>query len=197
VAFARIEKDPSGEGYQALVLEGSSFFITADVFRTLRLSLGQELSEEEFQRLRTAQLQRNCRSQALAYLARREHTALELTQKLQIKGFDRTIITPVLEKLAEEDLLSEYRYALLAIEHRQRKNPEGRALLSQRLASKGVNRQDAQRALDELFCEELAAEYARKAYQLALAKGGTEKARLLMGKRGFSSYEIHLALEQE
>jgi len=197
VAFARIEKDPSGEGYQALVLEGSSFSITADVFRTLRLSLGQELSEEEFQRLRTAQLQRNCRSQALAYLARREHTALELTQKLQIKGFDRTIITPVLEKLAEEDLLSEYRYALLAIEHRQRKNPEGRALLSQRLASKGVNRQDAQRALDELFCEELAAEYARKAYQLALAKGGTEKARLLMGKRGFSSYEIHLALEQE
>lgn len=197
MAFARIEKDPSGEGYQALLLEGSSFSITADVFRAMRLSLGKELSAEEFQRLRTAQLERNCRSQALAYLARREHTALELTQKLQVKGFDRTIISPVLEKLAEEDLLSEYRYALLAIEHRQRKNPEGRALLSQRLASKGVNRKDAQRALDELFCEELAAEYARKAYQLALAKGGTEKARLLMGKRGFSSYEIHLALEQE
>jgi len=131
--------------------------------------------------LRTAQLERNCRSQALVYLARREHTSLELTQKLQVKGFDRSVITPVLEKLSEEDLLSEYRYALLAIEHRQRKNPEGRALLSQRLASKG----------------ELATEYAQRAYQLALAKGGTEKARLLMGKRGFSSYEIRLALEQE
>jgi regulatory protein len=197
VAFARIEKDPSGEGYQALLLEGSSFIITSDVFRSLHLSLGQELSEEEYQMLRTAQLERNCRSQALVYLARREHTSLELTQKLQVKGFDRSVITPVLEKLSEEDLLSEYRYALLAIEHRQRKNPEGRALLSQRLASKGVNRQDAQRALDELFSEELATEYAQRAYQLALAKGGTEKARLLMGKRGFSSYEIRLALEQE
>jgi regulatory protein len=197
VAFARIEKNPSGEGYQALLLEGSSFSITADVFRSLRLSLGQELSEEQYQRLRTAQMERNCRSQALAYLARREHTAYELTQKLQVKGFDRTIITPVLEKLAEEDLLSEYRYALLTIEHRQRKNPEGRALLAQRLASKGVNRQDAQRALDELFNEELATEYAQRAYQLALAKGGKENARLLMSKRGFSSYEIRLALEQE
>jgi regulatory protein len=197
VAFARIEKDPSGEGYQALLLEGSSFSITADVFRTLKLSLGQELSEDQYQRLRTAQLERNCRSQALVYLARREHTSLELLQKLSAKGYDRSVINPVLEKLAEEDLLSEYRYALLTIEHRQRKNPEGRALLSQRLAAKGVNRQDAQRALEELFSEGLAAEYAQRAYQLALAKGGTEKARLLMGKKGFSSYEIRLALEQE
>lgn len=197
MAFARIEKDPSGEGYQALLLEGSSFSITADVFRTLKLSLGQELSEDQYQRLRTAQLERNCRSQALVYLARREHTSLELLQKLSAKGYDRSVINPVLETLAEEDLLSEYRYALLTIEHRQRKNPEGRALLSQRLASKGVNRQDAQRALDELFSEELTTEYAQKAYQLALAKGGREKARLLMSKKGFSSYEIRLALEQE
>ena len=195
MAFARIEGEIPGQGYQVLVHEGFPFFITADVFRLRHLSVGQELTEAECNELKNAQARRNCRAQAMAYLARREHTALELTRKLTQKGYELHIIKPTLEQLASDNLLNEYRYALLAIEHRQKKSPEGRVLMAQRLGEKGVNREDAQRALDELYGEEAIVEYVQKAYSQAIRKVGEDKARYLLQKKGFSSNEIRLGLE--
>ncbi len=195
MAFARIEQEPSGEGFRVLLSEGSSFSITADVFLFGHHFVGQELDEVQCSVLQQMQERHNCRSQALSYLAVREHTKLELLQKLKNKGFGKAVITPVLETLEEQNLVSEYRYALLLIEHRQKKNPEGRAFLAQRLAAKGVNRQDAERALDELFTEQSIVEYVQKAYEQAIRKAGEEKARFLLQKKGFSSYEIRLGLE--
>ena len=195
MAFARIEGEIPGQGYQVSVHEGFPFYITADVFRSLHLSVGQELTEAECLELKEVQARRNCRSQAMAYLARREHTRLELTQKLTQKGYEPDIIRATLDQLAEENLLSEYRYALLAIEQRQRKSPEGRILMAQRLAAKGVNREDANRALDELYNEEAIADYVQRAYTQAEKKVGADKVRLQLQKKGFSSYEIRLGLE--
>lgn len=195
MAFARIEGEIPGQGYQVLVHEGFPFFITADVFRAQHLSVGQELTEEQCSELKAFQQKRNCYSQAMVYLARREHTALELTQKLVQKGYELQIIKPTLEQLAEENLLSEYRYALLTIEHRQKKSPEGRVLMAQRLAAKGVTREDAQRALDELYDEESIVEYVQKAYLQVVKKVGEDKVRYHLQKKGFSSYEIRLGLE--
>lgn len=195
MAFARIEGEIPGQGYQVSVHEGFPFYITADVFRSLHLSVGQNLTEAEYLELKEVQARRNCRSQAMAYLARREHTGLELTQKLTQKGYETGIIRTTLDQLAEENLLSEYRYALLTIEQRQRKSPEGRILMAQRLAAKGVNREDANRALDELYNEEEIAEYVQRAYTQAEQKVGADKVRMQLQKKGFSSYEIRLGLE--
>ncbi len=195
MAFARIEGEIPGQGYQVLVHEGFPFFITADVFRLRRLSVGQELSEDECNELKDAQARRNCHTQAMAYLARREHTALELTRKLTQKGYESDTIKITLDQLAGENLLSEYRYAILTIEQRQRKSPEGRILMAQRLASKGVNREDANRALDELYNEEAIVEYVQRASTQAEKKVGQDKVRLQLQKKGFSSYEIRLGLE--
>lgn len=195
MAFARIEGEIPGQGYQVLVQEGFPFFITADVFRSQHLSVGQELTQEQCSDLREFQQKRNCYSQAMVYLARREHTALELTQKLMHKGYESQTIRPTLEQLSDENLLSEYRYALLLIGQRQKKSPEGRILMAQRLASKGVNREDAQRALDELYQEEATIAYVQKAYAQVVKKVGEDKARYHLQKRGFSSYEIRLGLE--
>ncbi|MCK9348975.1 MAG: recombination regulator RecX [Sphaerochaeta sp.] len=134
--------------------------------------------------------------QAMTYLARREHTAFELKIKLQKKSFSSRCIQNVLDVLKEENLLSEVRYALQFIESRQRKNPEGRALMSQRLAAKGVDREAAERALDELYTEEQIIDYVERAYALALRKVGEEKARMMLSKKGFSSYEVRLGLER-
>nr|WP_321265276.1 regulatory protein RecX [uncultured Sphaerochaeta sp.] len=134
--------------------------------------------------------------QAMTYLARREHTAFELKIKLQKKSFSSRCIQNVLDILKEENLLSEVRYALQFIESRQRKNPEGRALMAQRLAAKGVDREAAQRALDELYSEEQIIDYVERAYALALQKVGEDKARMVLSKKGFSSYEVRLGLER-
>lgn len=53
------------------------------------------------------------RAKALELLARREHSRLELRQKLIRRGYPAEGIDPVLEQLIEERLLDENRYAEL------------------------------------------------------------------------------------
>lgn len=59
------------------------------------------------------------REQAMNYLARREHSRQELLQKLRQKGHETEVIIPVLEKLAEENLQSDARFAENFIQARQ------------------------------------------------------------------------------
>ena len=193
--FATIKRESSKEGYFALPREGSPFFISRELFLSQHLVEGQELSEKEFLELREKQQGLACRDKALAYLARREHTAFELRLKLQGKGFSAEQISWALEYLKDNNYLSELRYARSLIESRQRKNPEGRAMLSRRLAGKGVNRNDAEQALDELFSEVQTSEYVMKAYAMVSKTVEPDLVLMKLQKKGFSRYEIKRALE--
>ena len=51
------------------------------------------------------------RAKAMELLARREHSRLELRQKLLQRGYSPELIDPVLDRLIEERLLDEGRYA--------------------------------------------------------------------------------------
>ncbi len=50
-------------------------------------------------------------NRALRLLTRREHSVLELRQKLQRKGYEAEQVDPVLERLVAEGLLNEHRFA--------------------------------------------------------------------------------------
>lgn len=54
-------------------------------------------------------------------LARREHSFCELTNKLVRKGHEQGIVTPVLERLVEDSLLSDWRFAENYLMFRSRK----------------------------------------------------------------------------
>ncbi len=194
--FATIERKASGEGYYILQEGLSPFFISEQLFLAKDLPLGQPIDETVANSLKDEQLMLNCREQALQYLARREHTELELRQKLLKKGYSQIHITPTLETLVQQNLLSEYRYAQSFILSRQRKNPEGKTLLRQRLLAKGVNRNDTEKALDEAFTEELLVEAVSKAYAVALRKYGEDLARQKLLGRGFTQSDIRFAFER-
>ena len=194
--FATIERKASGEGYFILQEGLSPFFISERLFISKDLPLGQPISEEVANSLRDEQLLLNCREQALQYLSRREHTAFELKQKLLKKNYSQDHIDLTLEALARQNLLSEYRYAHSFILSRQRKNPEGKMLLRQRLLAKGVNREDTERALEEAFTEELLIEAVSKAYSVALRKFGADVAKQKLLNRGFTQSELRFAFER-
>jgi regulatory protein len=194
--FATIERKASGEGYCILQEGLSPFFISARLFLSKNLSLSQPISEEMADSLRDEQLLLNCREQALQYLARREHTSLELKQKLLKKNYSHNQIVPTLESLIQQNLLSEFRYAQSFILSRQRKNPEGKSLLRQRLLAKGVNREDAERALEEAFSEELLVEAVSKAYAVAIRTYEPDLAMQKLLSRGFTRSDIRFALER-
>ncbi len=194
--FATIERKASGEGYVILQEGLSPFFISSKLFLSKNLPLHQPVEEELIQTLKDEQLLLDCRNQALAYLARREHTAFELKQKLLKKNYTHQHIDPTLETLAQQNLLSEYRFAQNFILNRQRKNPEGKILLRQRLLAKGVNREDAERALEEAFTDELLIEAVIKAYEVAIRKFDPELAKQKLLKRGFTSSDLRFAFER-
>jgi regulatory protein len=194
--FATIERKASGEGYFILQEGLSPFFISARLFLSKNLPLSQPITEEMANSLRDEQLILNCREQALQYLARREHTSLELKQKLLKKNYSKNHINSTLENLISQNLLSEYRFAQSFILSRQRKNPEGKILLRQRLLAKGVNLEDAERTLEEAFTEELLIEAVRKAYGVAIRKYEPELAKQKLLSRGFSRSDLRFAFER-
>ena len=178
MAFARIEREAPRQGYEISCTGAFPFLLSRDLFIQEGLHLGQELSEAEYHRLRELQSRHACKAQALVYLAMREHTRFELVQKLTKKHYTQDDIDPVLSDLEDEQLLSELRYARLFIEQRLKRKSEGRAMMARRLAEKRVNRDDAQRALDEFYTEELTSAYVQ-AYRDTIVKesGGAHPLR--------------------
>ena len=196
MVWATIERGASGEGYFAVPKEGSSFFISKEQFLNLRLSVKQELSEEEFNSLYNKVLGSRCRDKALEYLARREHSKGELEVKLLNKGFSKELIGPQLDQLEGANLLSDYRFAQNYIASRLRKSPEGAKMLIMRLLQKGVSREMAQTVIQNSYNSEEALELA---LERAIRRVGKEREDLLkeLQKRGFSYYEITTFLDEK
>lgn len=196
MAFARIEREAPPKGFEISWPGAFPFLLSRDLFLQEGFFVGQEFTEAQFYELKGLQRRHECKAQALRYLAMREHTRFELVQKLKRKGFESSEFSVVLDELSDENLLSEYRYARLFVEQRLRKRGEGRALMAQRLGAKRVNRTDALRVLDEFYREELVHGYVQKAYEEIVATVGEELSRAHLQKRGFSSSEIRLALDE-
>jgi regulatory protein len=74
---------------------------------------------------------------ALNYLARRDHSLLELRQKLQQKDFDANDIDAAVQKLCQSNLQSDYRFAENYTKSRRRKG-YGPQRISLELKEKGI-----------------------------------------------------------
>jgi regulatory protein len=198
LAYATIKRGSSKDGYFAVPLEGSSFFISFTQAAQLGLRDSQELSEDEFCVLRDKMLGSRCRLKAMDYLARREHGRRELALKLQQKDFPTDIIHEQLDRLEAERLLSDERFATQFVISRQRKNPEGQSVLVMRLMQKGIDRMLAEKVVTEWFCDEAAVMDAiRRAIKRSVRKSGTDKIRLSseLRKKGFSTSEVQQFFE--
>lgn len=199
MAYATIERGASQNGYFAVPVEGSSFFISNQQFSQLGLSHKQSLSEAEFLSLRSKLIGVRCRQKALDYLATREHCRQELVLKLLLKDFPRDVIDEQLSRLEEERFLSDQRYAEQFVISRQRKNPEGSSLLKMRLVQKGVSRDIAEAACSEWFSNPEASKDAlERAAERILRKRGVDREKLTANllQKGFSYSAVSLFLDE-
>ena len=104
------------------------------------------------------------RETALALLARRAHTRLELRRKLLRRGFSRESVETCLDHLAERGWLDDAGTAAALAAARAR-GGLGRGRIASELAAKGVSRADAEAALAALDAGDEA-----RALRLALEK---------------------------
>ncbi len=198
MAYATIQRGASKDGYFAVPAEGSSFFISQMQAVQFGVRENQELTESEFYQLRTQVLSQRCRIKAMDYLARREHGRRELELKLQQKNFPQEIIKTQLDDLAAQNLLSDERFAEQYIVSRQRKNPEGPAVLIMRLQQRGIDRSVAETVVQQWFSDEEAAQRAiENAAQRLGRKYADDTFKLTheLRRKGFSSAAIRAYLE--
>ena len=200
MAYATIQRGASKDGYVAVPIDGSSFYITLSQAAQLRVYEGLELSEQEFESLRAKVLTARCRLKAMDYLARREHGRKELEVKLRQKEFPPEVIAEQLDRLEAERLLDDYRFATQFISARQRRSPEGPQVLSMRLVQRGVDRSLADRAVAAWFAEEDASHDAiQRAAEKLLRRCSSDRLRLHaeLRKKGFSSLDIQRYFEEQ
>lgn len=127
------------------------------------------------------------RDRALAYLARREHTPLELARKLQHAGYVEDEIRTTLDELSERGWLSSQRFAENYVTQKQAKY--GSQKMAYELRQKGVDESIVQQILTETKETELkrAIEVWRRKYNSPPSNNFemAKQIRFLQG-RGFT-----------
>ncbi|NWG39023.1 MAG: recombination regulator RecX [Hydrogenophilaceae bacterium] len=138
------------------------------------------------------------RDRAMAYLARRDHTPLELARKLQHAGYEEDDIQTVLDELSQRGWLSSHRFAENYVT--QKLERFGGQKLAYELRQKGVEESVVQQVLEETKDTEL--ERAREVWRKKFGKPPAdqkEKARQIrfLQSRGFSAETISRAMHRD
>ncbi len=140
------------------------------------------------------------RNTALALLARRAHTRLEIRRKLIRRAFPESAVDACLDALAERGLLDDAGTAAALASSRARSG-RGRSRIASELAAKGVSRTDADAALaaldpaDEARSLRLALEKRARALPAALTPQARSKKLFdHLVRRGFAPSAVLEAL---
>ena len=131
-----------------------------------------------------------CYSAAMKMLMRREHSKLELFQKLQVKGFNVCIINDSISKLVKQNYQSDERFAedFILMRFNQGKGP---VRIVSELKMRGINTFN----LSAFDWFELAKEIRQKKFgnQLPLDYKEIAKQKRFLQSRGFNIDQINQA----
>lgn len=184
-------------GYRVVLEDGSSFFVSTGRFKELALSEGDRLDREEVAELAALSYRSHfdlAREKALELLARREHTAFQLDQKLYKRDFPREVIADLLAQLKERNELNERRYAEEWLRVRMRRNPLGPAKARATLLDHGVPESIIREVLEAYETEhpDCWLEAAERAVRKMPDRGriSREKAIQRLMRRGFSGAQL-------
>lgn len=126
---------------------------------------------------------------AMDLLARREHSRVELERKLRLRGVSAELMTPALDRLAEQGLLSDTRFLQGFVASRAR-GGHGPVRIREELAQRGLPRESIEQALraaDVDWAEQLRELWQRKfAGQLPVDARERAKQGRFLAYRGYS-----------
>ena len=134
------------------------------------------------------------RTAALRCLARREYCVKELVNKLAAKGFERDVAADIVEKLAEQNLVNDGRFARALMRVRAARG-YGPFRLEYELRRRGVDQElisDCMDQLDENWKERLEQLVSKKYGGRPIESGNDWMKRVnFLRNRGFEAELIH------
>ncbi|MCW8899805.1 MAG: recombination regulator RecX [Gammaproteobacteria bacterium] len=143
---------------------------------------------------------RSIREAAMDYLSRREHATHELFQKLLAKGYESDDVSAALERLADQDLLSDSRFTEAFINQRINRG-SGPLKIRAELRQKGISDAMIGAFLNErdVIWQEAALAVRAKKYGSKEPSDLKERARQtrFLQSRGFSSEQTRYAMRED
>ena len=160
-----------------------------------RLRVGQELSSDEIEALKSQDTVEKAKDSAYRLISLRPRSTAEIQRSLSKKGYDPEVIEQVVNRLNELNYLNDESFAQYWVEQRDTFKPRSHMALRQELMQKGIDRSIIDEALiasDETASARTVAE--KKARQLARYPEDEFKKKLgqFLQRRGF-----HYALIKE
>ena len=153
------------------------------------LFVGREVSQEELEQWRAADLFRQTLDHALNFLTFRPRSREEVRRNLYGRRVSPALIEQVLAKLEEMRVLSDQQFAEFWVENREQFNPRGARALSAELRQRGVDRETIEATVAPERDEERALAAAQKKLR-GLANADYQTFRKQLGgfllRRGFS-----------
>ena len=144
------------------------------------------LTESQTEHLYQAGRRFLAEKQAAAYLNRAEHSAYQLTVKLQKKGYVKNEYQPALDYLRAEGMLDDSRFAGAYLHTRSLSKKEGYARLFSELRKRGIAADTAKQALNDFFTEVDESEVCEGAARSLIRKGYAEqKLYSALQRKGF------------
>lgn len=164
------------------------------------LKIGQTLSEADINRLKQQDTLEVGFQHALRFLSYRPRSEAEVHRKLSEQGFDEAVVQAVLQRLKENGLLGDEKFAQDWVENRTTFRPRSKRMLAMELRQKGVIDEEIEKALAETEDENTLAYQAASQYARRLAGVDWETFRSRLGghlaRRGFSYGTIAPVLRQ-
>jgi regulatory protein len=151
--------------------------------------VGREVSQEELDQWRAADLFQQTLNHALNFITYRPRSRQEVRRNLQGRRVAPEVIEQTLAKLEEMGVLSDQQFAEFWVENREQFNPRGARALSAELRQKGVDRETIEATIAPERDEERALAAAQKKLR-SLMNADYQTFRKQLGafllRRGFS-----------
>jgi regulatory protein len=196
--------DPRRPDYRLVELERGRFAsLRAADLADLDLRIGAEISAQVFDRLQALADLEGAYRAGLRALARRAHARFDLRRRLLQKQHPPASVDGALERLAQQDLLDDARFAR---DYASAKASRGRgpSRLVRDLLSQGVARRIAEDAVQTALADDgvdpdavVRAVAEKRAKQLASLPAPVRKRRLVafLARRGFQGPEVRTIVE--
>lgn len=126
------------------------------------LKVGQELSEEKIEQLQAEEARERAFQQAMLFLSYRDRSESEIRQNLRKHEIPEPIIEQTLERLRQDGLANDHKFARAWVENRSAFRPRSRRLMAMELRQKGIDQQAISSATEGMDDEALAYEAAQK-----------------------------------
>jgi len=179
--------------YSVFLDDEFAFGLDQDVLIKSGIARGDELSEEQIDKILDLEEKKKAKDKAIRLLAVRARSKKEIYDRLHQAKFSEQVIGWVVSELERLELLNDAKFAVMFARNRMVTKPVGEFLLKQELRAKGLSGEEIQKGVQAAYLEVSEAKVARDLAVRAKRKyrnldeiKARQKTNNFLLRRGFS-----------